>query len=87
MKQFIKGILTDSDGNPSSKRIVMFLLTFLFIGVSITNLTTGKDLESTLKNQLFYLLCWIFSTVIGEKVINIFNPKEEEKTKNTSTKP
>lgn len=78
MKQFIKGILTDSDGNPSSKRIVMFLLTFLFIGVSITNLITGKDLEDTLKNQLFYLLCWIFSTVIGEKVVNIFNPKKDK---------
>jgi hypothetical protein len=78
MKQFIKGILTDSDGNPSSKRIVMFLLTFLFIGVSITNIVTGKDLENTLKNQLFYLLCWIFSTVIGEKVVNIFNPKKDK---------
>jgi hypothetical protein len=78
MKQFIKGILTDSDGNPSSKRIVMFLLTFLFVGVTITNLVTGKDLESTLKTQLFYLLCWIFSVVFGEKIVNIFNVKKDK---------
>lgn len=70
--KFIKGIFTDSDGNPSSKRVVMFILLFLFVGVSIYNLCTGKNLDETLKNQLFYLLCWIFSTVISEKVVNIF---------------
>ena len=72
MKKFIRGILTDSDGNPSSKRVVMFLLTFLFIGISITNVAVGRDLESTLKSQLFYLLCWMFSVVFGEKIVNIF---------------
>jgi hypothetical protein len=87
MKQFIKGILTDSDGNPSSKRVVMFLLTFLFIGISIANVAAGKDLESTLKSQLFYLLCWMFSVVFGEKVVNIFTPKGGKKsTENSDSK-
>jgi hypothetical protein len=80
MKQFIRGILTDSDGNPSSKRVVMFLLTFLFIGVSIANVAAGKDLEETLKSQLFYLLCWMFSVVFGEKVVNIFKSTPSKKT-------
>jgi len=77
--KFIKEIFTDSDGSPSSKRVVMFILLFLFVGVSIYNLCTGKNLDDTLKNQLFYLLCWIFSTVIGEKVVNIFTTKPVEK--------
>ncbi len=85
MKEFIKGILTDTDGIPSSKRVVMFLLTFLFIGVSIANMLYGKDLESTLKDQLFYLLCWMFSVVFGEKIAKIWAPTVKEVTKPTST--
>ena len=86
MKKFITGILTDSDGNPSSKRVVMFLLTFLFIGVSIANVVSGKDLEATLKSQLFYLLCWMFSVVFGEKVVNIFKPINGKKITEKSEK-
>ena len=86
MKQFIRGILTDSDGNPSSKRVVMFLLTFLFIGISIANVAAGKDLEETLKSQLFYLLCWMFSVVFGEKVVNIFTKKDKKSTETTDSK-
>lgn len=86
MKQFIKGILTDSDGNPSSKRVVMFLLTFLFIAVTIVNLITGKNIEETLKNQLFYLICWMFSVVFGEKVVNIFAKKSNKEEKEKSDK-
>lgn len=79
MKQFIKELFQDIDGRPSSKRLVMFVLTGLFVGVSIVNIVTGKNLDDTLKNQLFYLICWIFSTVLGERVVNIFNPKDTDK--------
>lgn len=78
MKKFIKDVLTDTNGLASSKRVVMFILLFLFVGVSIYNLSSGKNLDETLKNQLFYLLCWIFSTVIGEKVIDMFAGKKNE---------
>lgn len=78
MKQFIKELFQDIDGRPSSKRLVMFVLTGLFVGVSIVNICTGKNLDDTLKNQLFYLICWIFSTVLGERVVNIFNPKDDK---------
>lgn len=72
MASFIKGIFTDKDGSPSSKRIVMFILTILFVFVSVVNLYTGKSLSDTLENQLFYLLCWIFSIVFGENITAIF---------------
>lgn len=78
MKKFIKEILTDTNGSASSKRVVMFILLFLFVGISIYNLTSGKNLDETLKNQLFYLLCWIFTTVIGEKVVDMFAAKKTD---------
>lgn len=78
---FLRDLFSDIDGRPSSKRLVMFVLTALFVGISIVNIATGKNLDDTLKNQLFYLLCWIFSTVLGERVVNIFN------TKNTNDDP
>lgn len=77
MWNFIKGIFMDNTGAPSSKRVVMFILTFLFVWVSVMNVMLGKNLDETLKNQLFYLLCWIFSTVIGEKITDIFTKKTD----------
>lgn len=76
MKTFLKGVLSESDGSPSSKRVVMFILTLLFVVISILNFWTGKQLDETLKNQLFYLLCWIFSMVFGEKITSIFKKSE-----------
>lgn len=78
MKTFIKGVLSEPDGTPSSKRVVMFMLTVLFIAISIINIWSGKKLDEMLGNQLFYLLCYVFAIVFGEKVVNIFK-KEEPK--------
>jgi hypothetical protein len=72
MKNFIKGILTDKDGSLSSKRLIMFLLTLAFLIVSFINLWTGKNLDETLKNQLFYLLVYVISTVFGENITGLF---------------
>ncbi len=69
MWKFIKGVLSESDGTPSSRRLVMFILTFLFVGISLYNVITGKNLDDVLKSQLFYLLIWIFSVVFGDKVV------------------
>lgn len=72
MKDFIKGIFMDKDGSFSSKRVVLFIFTFLFVGVSIYNIVTGKNLDETLKNQLFYLLVYVISVVFGENVTGLF---------------
>lgn len=68
MFKFIKDTLSGEDGRPSSKRMVMFLLTFLFIGITLYDMLYGKKPDDIIQNQLFYLLCWIFATVFGEKV-------------------
>ena len=70
--KFIKGVLSESDGTPSSRRVVMFLLTLLFIGVVVYNIVTGKNLDDTLKNQLFYLLVWLFGVVMADKIAVAF---------------
>ncbi len=81
--EFVRLVFTDSDGNPSSKRVVMFMLLSLFISVAITNLVTGKKLDAIIQDQLFYLLCWIFSVVFGEKIAKIWAPTIKKETKPT----
>ena len=65
--------MQDGDGWYSSKRVVMFLMIFLFIGQYVYNIMSGKSASETLTNQLFYLICWVLSTVFGEKIAGIFN--------------
>lgn len=79
---FIKEMLSGSDGVVSSKRTIMFIFTLLFVGISIANFITGKNLDATLKDQLFYLLIWIISMVFGEQlpaIFGSFKKKDEPK--------
>lgn len=73
MFKFLKEMLSGSDGLISSKRTVMFIFTLLFVGVTIVNLSTGKNLDETLKNQLFYLVIWTLTMVFGEQITNLWN--------------
>jgi hypothetical protein len=50
----------------------MFALTALFMIVTIVNIWTGKNLDETLKNQLFYLLVYVISVVFGENITGVF---------------
>jgi hypothetical protein len=68
----MKQILTDINGSLSSKRVVMFVLLFMFIAHCITNLVTGKALSPTIADQLYYMLMWVSGTVFGEQVTNLF---------------
>lgn len=72
MWNFFKGILSDKDGNPSSKRVILFLLISVFITVVLVNLWMGKQLSSTLGEQLFYLVIYALAAVFGEQVTGIF---------------
>ena len=63
--------LSDADGGFSSKRLMMFLFGLVFIGIIISNHITGKNLDDTLKWQLFAVLVWLISVVYGEKIPDI----------------
>ena len=72
MIQFIKGVFTDSDGMPSSKRVVMFILLIVFVTVTISNLYWGKLLNQSILDQLDFALIYTISAVFGEKVTDIW---------------
>jgi hypothetical protein len=72
MGAFIKGILTDKDGSPSSKRVILFLLVITFLICVFVNLWSGKSLSSTLSEQLFYLVIYSLASVFGEGITSLF---------------
>lgn len=78
MIKFIKDMLSGSDGITSSKRVVMFILTLLFVGLTIANFVTGKNFDSVLKDQLFYLLVWCLSMVFGEQITEMFTIRKNK---------
>jgi hypothetical protein len=73
---WLKEMLSGKGGEVSSKRVVMFLFTLTFIGLTIANFVTGKNFDETLKQQLFYLLIWLISMVFGEQIADIFKKKD-----------
>lgn len=79
MIKFIKSVLSGSDGNASSKRVVMLIFTMLFVGLTISNFVTGKNFDETLKQQLFYLLIWCISMVYGEKIPDMISSWKSRK--------
>jgi hypothetical protein len=75
---FFKGIITNSDGNTSSKRTIMFLLTLLFISQHLYCLFSGKAPNAILGEQLFYLLGYTFTLVFGEGVVKDITGMKKE---------
>lgn len=78
MKQFIKQILTDVDGNPSSKRVVMFMFVIVFLFVTLYNMYTGKAPIESIQTQLDYAMLWALTAVFGEKVVAAFKKPEQQ---------
>ena len=68
MLHFIKGVLSEQ-GQPSSKRVAFFVLLFLFVGVCVYNIITGKMLTPTLQDQLYYMLTASLLAILGSNVI------------------
>lgn len=73
-------MLSGRDGVISSKRSVMFIFTLLFVGLTIGNFVTGKNFDEVLKQQLFYILIWLFSLVFGEQIPDIMKAAGRRKT-------
>ena len=73
-------MLSGSDGLISSKRSVMFLFALLFVGLVISNHITGKNIDDTFKQQLFYLLIWLIAMVFSEQIPEMIKSFKQNKT-------
>lgn len=69
MFNFLKSVMSEN-GSPSSKRVVLFILVFLFVFEIIWNLCTGKSIATTLSDQVYYGMLYVVSLVFGSNVVN-----------------
>lgn len=83
MIKFIRQML-GSNGEISSKRCMMIFFSTLFAYALLSNHITGKEVDDTMKWQLFGLLIWIMSLVFGEKLPEIFTAWFGRKTTTTT---
>lgn len=58
------------NGSPSSKRLVLFFLLFLFIFLTLYNLFTGKSPSSVFIDQLYLMLTTSLGVVFGANVLD-----------------
>ena len=55
-KGYIKGIMADSHGAPSSKRLVTLLATLLVCGAFVANIGWGLTVEEFMYNSMMYIV-------------------------------
>jgi len=78
--------LNGSNGDQSSKRLVLFIVTSLWVIYFFANLFWGRQLKQTLEDNLLYMVVTFFIGVAAEKVVNnvaskMKEPKSDEPTK------
>ena len=71
MKTFIADALSGETG-ASSKRVMLFIFSIVFIVVLFVNLFTKKLLDETLQNQLFYIVTTLIASLVGESIVGIW---------------
>jgi hypothetical protein len=83
MKNFARLVLSE-DGQPSSKRVILFILLFAFLFILIFNLFTGRKPDSTLQDQLYYMLVTALGVVFGSNVLNIIKDIKVTQSENNA---
>lgn len=79
IKNYIKGIMSDSDGNPSSKRLVTLLATILLATGFLANLFWGFKIDQFIFDAISYIVIAGLGISGAEKFApKITNKKEEE---------
>lgn len=69
MIPFLRSVLSEN-GSPSSKRVVLFILVFLFVFLVIWNLCTGKSVSTTLSDQVYYAMLYVVSLIFGSNIVS-----------------
>lgn len=69
--KFIKLVLSEN-GEPSSKRVIAFILVALFCFEFFFGLFTGKEPSPTLRDQLFYSFLYVVTMIFGSNIADIW---------------
>lgn len=77
--KFITSLFSDINGSVSSKRLVMFTLLAVFGTCILVNLFTGKNLDPTFKDQLYYAFLWVVTAIFGEQITGLIGQKAKDK--------
>ena len=67
--KWLREVMAAASGEASSKRIILFLLVFLFIGLTIASQVYQKSFDEILKTQLFWLIQTTLILVFGERAL------------------
>lgn len=66
---WFRELMSGPGGDVSSKRTILFLLIFLFIGLTISSQVFQKSFDEILKTQLFWLIQTTLILVFGERAL------------------
>jgi len=66
---WFREMMSGPAGDVSSKRTILFLLIFLFIGLTICSQVFQKSFDEILKTQLFWLIQTTLILVFGERAL------------------
>jgi len=66
---WFREMMSGQSGEVSSKRTILFLLVFLFIGLTIASQVYQKSFDDVLKTQLFWLIQTTIILVFGERAL------------------
>jgi len=66
---WFREMMSGVNGEVSSKRTILFLLVFLFIGLTISSQVFQKSFDEVLKTQLFWLIQTTLILVFGERAL------------------
>ncbi len=66
---WFREMMSGATGEVSSKRTILFLLVFLFIGLTISSQIFQKSFDEVLKTQLFWLIQTTIILVFGERAL------------------
>lgn len=66
---WFREMMSGATGEVSSKRTILFLLVFLFIGLTIASQLSQHSFDEVLKTQLFWLIQTTLILVFGERAL------------------
>lgn len=80
---FLREALSEG-GTASIKRVTLAILLLAFLAECVYNICTGKMLENTLRDQLYYAFISVLAAILGINVLNGIKDIKIEQSKNNA---